>query len=77
MVAHDDLDDTCPTSDRLPLFAPGHLVCSLGLPPFAMSLRNVEDPLAARGVVVSYEAIRVWIERFGPQMAAQDRRDRL
>jgi putative transposase len=43
---------------------------------FAMSLRDVEDLLAARCVVVSYEAIRVWINRFGPQMAAQIRRDR-
>ncbi len=36
-----------------------------------MSLRDVEDLLAAGGVVVSYEALRAWIERFGPQMAAQ------
>ena len=43
---------------------------------FAMSLRDVEDLLAAPGVLVSHEAIRAWVNRFGPQMAAQIRRDR-
>ena len=43
---------------------------------FALSLRDVEDLLAARGVIVSYETIRVWVMRFGPQFAAQVRRDR-
>jgi putative transposase len=43
---------------------------------FAMSLRDVEDLLAARDIVVSHESVREWINRFGPQMAAQIRRDR-
>jgi putative transposase len=43
---------------------------------FAMSLRDVEDLLAARGVTISYETVRAWVNRFGPQMAAQIRRDR-
>ena len=43
---------------------------------FALSLRDVEDLLAERGVVVSYEAIRVWVARFGTQIAAKIRRDR-
>ncbi len=43
---------------------------------FAMSLRDVEDLLAARGVLISHETIRAWVNRFGPQMAAQIRRDR-
>ena len=43
---------------------------------FAMSLRDVEDLLAARGVTISYETVRVWVNRFGPQLAAQIRRDR-
>ncbi|WP_164871880.1 transposase, partial [Solirhodobacter olei] len=43
---------------------------------FALSLRDVEDLLAERGVVVSYETIRSWCRRFGPQFAACIRRDR-
>jgi putative transposase len=43
---------------------------------FAMSLRDMEDLLAARGVLISRETIRAWVNRFGPQMAAQIRRDR-
>jgi len=34
-----------------------------------LSLRDVEDLLAARGVVVSYETIRQWSKVFGPQFA--------
>lgn len=30
---------------------------------FPMSLRDVEDLLAARRIVVSYEAIRAWVTR--------------
>jgi putative transposase len=43
---------------------------------FALSLRDVEDLLAERGVVVSYESIRVWCQRFGTKIAAKIRRDR-
>jgi putative transposase len=43
---------------------------------FSMSLREVVDLLAARGVVVSHESVREWINRFGPQIAARIRRDR-
>ena len=43
---------------------------------FGLSLRNVEDLLAERGVIVSYEAIRAWVARFGMQLAAMIRRDR-
>jgi len=41
---------------------------------FSLSFRDVEDPLAQRGVVVSYETIRQWCERFGPRYAATARR---
>lgn len=41
-----------------------------------MSLRDVEDLLAARGVVVSYETIRAWVAKFGSQYAKLIRRDR-
>ena len=36
---------------------------------FSLSLRDVEDILAERGVDVSYEAIRMWVRKFGPQIA--------
>jgi putative transposase len=43
---------------------------------FALSLRDVEDLLAERGITVSYETIRDWVGRFGRQFAARIRRDR-
>tara|TARA_Y100001956_G_C4067865_1_gene162527 strand:+ start:148 stop:858 length:711 start_codon:yes stop_codon:yes gene_type:complete len=43
---------------------------------FALSLRDVEDLLAERGVTVSYETIRDWVNRFGHGFAAKIRRDR-
>lgn len=43
---------------------------------FPMSLRDVEDLLAARGIVVSYETIRAWVAKFGSQYAKLIRRDR-
>ena len=36
---------------------------------FTLSLRDVEDLLAGRGIVVSYETIRFWCLKFGPQYA--------
>ena len=43
---------------------------------FALSLRDVEELMLARGVVVSYETIRSWCAKFGPDYAAQLRRRR-
>jgi putative transposase len=43
---------------------------------FTLSLRDVEKLLAQRGVEVSYETIRCWIAKFGPQIAANLRRRR-
>ena len=43
---------------------------------FNLSLRDVEDLLAERGIIVSYETIRSWVNRFGPQFAAKIRRTR-
>ena len=37
--------------------------------PFNLSIRDVEDLFAQRGVIVSYEAIRLWINKFGPKYA--------
>ena len=42
----------------------------------ALSTADVEDLLAARGVLVSREAIRLWVNRFGRYFAACIRRDR-
>ena len=36
---------------------------------FPMSLRDVEDLLAERGVIVSYESIRAWVAKFGGHYA--------
>lgn len=36
---------------------------------FTLSLRDVEEMLAERGIDVSYETIRCWTKRFGPQFA--------
>jgi len=43
---------------------------------FTLSLRDVEDLLAERGIIVSYETIRRWVDRFGPLIAADLRRRR-
>ena len=36
---------------------------------FCLSFRDVEDLLAERGIIVSYEAIRLWCLKFGPVYA--------
>ena len=36
---------------------------------FCLSFRDVEDLLAERGISVSYEAIRQWCWKFGPDYA--------
>ena len=41
---------------------------------FYLSLRDVEELLAARGVIVSYETIRRWCRRFGPLYARRLRK---
>lgn len=42
---------------------------------FALSLRDVENLLAERGITVSLETIRVWVGKFGTQIAAKIRRE--
>ena len=37
---------------------------------FTLSLRDVEDLLADRGIIVSYETVRRWVNHFGPRIAA-------
>ena len=41
---------------------------------FTLSLRDVEDLLAERGVPVSYETVRRWVNHFGPMIAADLRK---
>ena len=36
---------------------------------FTLSFRDIEDLLAERGVIVSYESIRQWCRKFGPGYA--------
>ncbi len=43
---------------------------------FSLSFRDVEDLLAERGIIVSYETIRRWVARFGPQIARRLRHHR-
>jgi len=43
---------------------------------FTLSLRDVEDLLAQRGIEVSYETIRCWTLKFGPAIAATLRQRR-
>ena len=41
---------------------------------FNLRHRDIEDLLAKRGIVVSYEAIRLWCNKFGPRFARRLRR---
>jgi putative transposase len=44
---------------------------------FPLSLRNVEDLLAERGIDICHETVRLWWKRFGPLFAADVRRQRV
>ncbi len=59
---------------RYPIEVIGHAVWLYHR--FALSLRDVEELMLARGVVVSYETIRSWCAKFGPDYAARLRRRR-
>jgi len=43
---------------------------------FTLSIRDVEELLARRGIEVSREAVRCWVIKFGPLIAANLRRGR-
>ena len=38
---------------------------------YPLSLRNVEDLLAERGINLCHETVRFWWNRFGPMFAAE------
>src|ERR1700730_17570207 len=42
--------------------------------PFCLSFRDVEDLLAERGIIVSYETIRIWCQKFDPGYARKLKR---
>jgi len=42
---------------------------------FNLSHRDIEDLLAERGIAVSYEAIRLWCVKFGPEITKRLRRN--
>lgn len=44
---------------------------------FPLSLRNVEDLLAERGIDICHETVRFWWNRFGPMFAADIKRQRI
>ena len=44
---------------------------------FPLSLRNVEDLLAERGIDICHETVRHWWNRFGPLFAADIKRQRI
>jgi putative transposase len=41
---------------------------------FPLSLRHVDEILAARGITVSHETVRQWVLKFGQSVANQIRR---
>ena len=43
---------------------------------FTLSLRDVEDLLAERGIEISYETVRRWVLKFGASVARRIRRSR-
>jgi putative transposase len=63
-------------------------LCGISVPPevidhamwlylrFTLSFRDVEDLLAERGIAVSYETVRRWVNHFGLMIAAQLRKRR-
>jgi hypothetical protein len=43
---------------------------------FTLSFRDVEDLMAERGIMISYEIVRRWVNHFGPMIAADLRNRR-
>ena len=43
---------------------------------FTLRFRDVEDLLAERGIMISYETVRRWVNHFGPAIAADLRKRR-
>ena len=43
---------------------------------FTLSYRDIEDLLAERGLDISYETVRRWVSKFGPEIARNLRTSR-
>jgi putative transposase len=43
---------------------------------FALSFRDIEELLAARGITVSYQTVRNWCDKFGQRYCSQIRKSR-
>ena len=41
---------------------------------FCLSYRDIEELLAKRGIIVTYETVRQWCKKFGPEYARNLRR---
>jgi putative transposase len=66
---------TAPVSYRRHRFPPEIIAHAVWLYfRFPLSLRLVEEMLLERGIVVSYEPIRRWGQKFGPDYARRVRR---
>lgn len=64
-----------PISYKRHRFPPQIIQCAVWLyHRFSLSLRDVEDLLSERGITVSHEAIRLWVNKFGPATARRLRR---
>lgn len=59
---------------RVPLPAGDHQSCRVVVPQVQPRFRDVEDLLAERGVIVTYESIRQWCATFGLEYARRLRR---
>jgi putative transposase len=59
---------------RFPPEIIGHCVCLYFR--FCLSYRDVEELMAARGVLLTYEVVRYWCQKFGQAYANQLRRQR-
>ena len=44
---------------------------------YPLSLRNLEDFLAQRGIDICHETVRLWWNRFGPMFVAEIRKKRI
>jgi putative transposase len=44
---------------------------------YPLSLRNVKEALAERGIEISHETVRFWWNWFGPMFAAEIRKKRV
>jgi hypothetical protein len=75
LIRVDDID--CPLVDPegVSLSTLGHWLCLWAYHCFALSLRDVEDLLAERGITVSHEIIKGWVAKFGTQIAAKIQRE--